>query len=158
MHRAALIPILSAMLALLGGCGFTHTPPSFEVVGARLAERTPEGIVLEFDLDATNTNGVELPLRQARYTLSLDGRTVFTGTRSPEATLRRFGTQRLTLPASIPLADAPETTGMHEYRLDATVSYLTPGVLADLLFDSRVYRPSVSFSDRGQIDFDAPTP
>lgn len=151
--------ILLIVATLLTGCG--HTPPTFEVVGARLADRTPEGVVLEFDLDATNTNAEELPLRVASYTLSIDGERVFTGERSPEATLRRFGTQRITLPAAIRVDDPGAadalTTGRHRYRLNGTVTYLAPGVLFDVLFDARIYRPSISFSDTGEIDFDAPS-
>ena len=150
--------MLVALVLAAVGCG--HTPPTFEVVGARLAERTDDGVVLEFDLDATNTNQDELPLEVASYSLSIDGKRVFTGRRSPEATLHRFGTQRITLPAAIPLeapADADAlTTGLHRYRLEGSITYLAPGVLADVLFDARVYRPSTRFSDQGQIDFDAP--
>ncbi len=152
------MPALLALVLAVVGCG--HTPPTFEVVGARLAERTDDGVVLHFDLDATNTNQDELPLEVANYSLSIDGKRVFTGRRSPEATLRRFGTQRITLPAAIPLEDPAEgdalTTGLHRYRLEGSITYLAPGVLADVLFDARVYRPSTRFRDQGQIDFDAP--
>jgi len=61
------------------------------------------------------------------------------------------------LPVAIP-ADAGDErlTGERPYRLRGSLVYLTPGELADVLFDARLYRPTVSFADGGVIDFGGP--
>ena len=144
--------ILATAAALLCGC---HAAPRIELQGVHLTEETPDGYALDFDLEATNTNAFELPLLVVNYALWLDGERVFEGRRSPEATLRREGSQTLTLPAAVPLepgATAP--SGTVDYRLRGTLRYVTPGALARSLFDARLSRPKVIFDHRGQIDFD----
>jgi hypothetical protein len=108
---------------------------------------------MSFTLDAYNDNEIPLPLRDVTYSVTLDGREVFRGTRSAEATLRRKGVQQLRLPAVIAIepGDSPPT-GMQEFRLSGTLTYVTPGKIAELLFDTGVRVPSVGFATEGQID------
>src|SRR5690606_17773821 len=110
------------------------------------------------DLAATNRNPFELPLLTVRYELWLAGERVFEGRRSGEATLRREGTQLLTLPAAAPLApgEAPPA-GPVPYRFRGTPRPPTPGALAGSLFDARLSRPSASFDVRGELEL-APSP
>src|SRR5690349_17746323 len=89
----AAVGALSIAVAGVGGC--SYAPPQLSVTGAHITEETPEGIVVRFQLDALNTNSVELPLREVHYTLMIDGQPVFSGLRSPEASLRRLGTQQI---------------------------------------------------------------
>jgi len=107
-----------------------------------------------FTLDARNENEDGLPLRTVEYRLDLNGREVFSGTRSAESTLRRLGTQQLKLPAVVSIT--PETqafvTGQTHYRLTGSLYYVTPGRLAETLFDSGVHTPSVGFTFEGDID------
>jgi len=161
MIASAPLRVLTAALlawtaASLVACS-RYASPELSVADARVTERTPDGIAIEFTLDAVNTNEVALPLKTIQYTLDLDGRRVFSGERAPEATLRRFGAQQIRLPVAIP-ADAGDErlTGERPYRLRGSLVYLTPGELADVLFDARLYRPTVSFADGGVIDFGGP--
>ncbi|MEM9064928.1 MAG: LEA type 2 family protein [Planctomycetota bacterium] len=146
---AILLFLLSVALA---GCS-SHTTPTLHVVSAGVTERTPDGLKLEFALDAENPNDVPLTLREARYSLSLDGKTVFTGSRAPTATLARRSTQRLILPAVIPVQEAAQLTGDVEYRLRGSLVYITPGELSERLFDARIRRPDADFGERGIIEF-----
>ena len=146
----ALAAPIAALSCVIAGCS-SITPPTLRVVEARVADRTEDGLKLEFVIDAENANDEALPLRAARYSLRLDGDTVFTGSRSPQATLRRLGTQRITLPVVIPAAELLDIGPMPEYRLSGTLSYVTPGEISDLLFDYRIRRPKVSFSDMGRL-------
>lgn len=149
--KLTLIPL---MMLLLVGCS-AYDAPKIDVTGARITQETEEGVVIGFTLDATNTNEVDVPLERVRYTLRLNGQHVFSGTRSAEATVRRLGTQEITLPAAIDLArfDMPE--GDLEYELSGSVVYITPGEIAQLLFDAGVRRPKSSFRQRGTLDFSA---
>lgn len=146
---------LALALALpLAGCS-TYAPPSLEFAQPTLAEESPDGFVLAFALDATNSNEVELPLRDLRYTVALDGR-VYRGVRSGEASLRRLGTQRIVLPAAFPLPEGmPRPRGPVGYRIEGELRYVTPGEIAQILFDTGVRRPTVSFRHEGTIDLGA---
>lgn len=146
--------LLGTPIFLLVACSSSRAP-TLEVVDAQVVERTQDAAVVVFTLDASNPNAAELPLNEADYTLALDGRTLFRGERSPEATVRRRGAQRIELPAVIPLGEnGVEPYGRHRYELRGTIVYLKPGPFAEVLYDSGVSRPSVSFSETGTIDFD----
>lgn len=108
-------------------------------------------------LDAQNTNDVPLPLREIEYTLDIDGRRVFAGTRSAEATLRSMGVQSIRLPAVVQLSGEQAALGNVRYQLAGTLKYVTPGQVAEVLFDSGVRVPSVDFSGSGDIDLGAAT-
>jgi hypothetical protein len=147
--------ILAVLAAILGGCA-SYRAPEFSVTEARAGARSNDGVEMFFTLDARNDNDVALPLRDVKYRVELDGRTVFSGTRSAEATLRRLGTQKITLPAVVRLDEnAPEgarTGGATlPYRISGTVTYVTPGQIAEILFDTGVRVPTVGFEGEGQI-------
>ena len=148
----AMIVVL-AFGALGAGCE-SYSSPVLSVSKAEPTERTPDGCAMLFTLDARNDNDEPLPLRTVEYRVDLNGREVFAGTRSAEATLRRLGTQQLRLPAVVVLT--PETqslaAGMAHYRLTGSMYYVTPGRLAETLFDSGVHTPSVGFEFEGDID------
>lgn len=151
-HAAAML----CVVALLAGCT-TYSAPTLAVSNVRIADESPSGLVLEFSLDASNRNEIELPLREVRYTLSLDGQEVFRGVRSPEATLRRVGTQTIKIPAVIPLGDGQtRPTGTRRFAIDGSLAYTTPGQLAQVLFDIKVRRPTVSFHTEGEVDLSTP--
>lgn len=138
--------------AALGGCE-TASAPRLEHAAASVTDRTGEGVALSFAIDAYNDNDIALPLRDVTYTLTLDGEEVFSGTRSAEATLRRRGVQQIKLPAVIALRPGkPAPEGVKEFRLHGKMTYVTPGRLAELLFDTGVRVPSVGFETEGLVD------
>lgn len=151
---ALVVAVVVASL-LVGGCS-SYRAPTLMVTGAAVTERTDRGTVLGFTLDAENPNAVELPLREVRYTLELEGERVFEGFRSPEATIRRFAVQHVTLPAVVSAADASRlglgaAGGPVRYRLSGTLTYLTPGEIEEILFDNEIRRPTVSFAEEGVV-------
>ena len=93
-----------------------------------------------------------------RYALRLNGQRVFSGTRSAEATVRRLGTQQFTLPAAIDLAEFDMPEGDVQYELSGSVVYVTPGEIAQLLFDAGVRKPRSSFQQTGVLDFGNTSP
>lgn len=135
------------------GCS-TANDPIFTVVEASVAEETPNAVQALFTFEGENTNEIELPLLQAEYTLEIDGRRVFAGERAPQATLRRLGKQRFTLPGVVPVgAGQPRPTGVRPFRISGTIEYVAPGAIAEALFDLGVRRPRAPFSGTGEIDF-----
>jgi hypothetical protein len=135
----------------LGGCS-SYSDPTLRVAGAGVADEGPGALVLNVTIAAQNRNHVELPLREIDYSVSIDGREVFRAVRSPEATLRRLGEQTFTVPAVVTYS-GERPTGMHEFQIEASLKYVTPGELAQALFDTGVRRPTVRFSDRGRVEF-----
>ena len=151
----SLVVVLFALVVATFGAGCeSYSSPVLSVSKAEPTERTPDGCAMLFTLDARNDNEEPLPLRTVEYRVDLNGREVFAGTRSAEATLRRLGTQQIRLPAVVVLT--PETrslaAGSTHYRLTGSMYYVTPGRLAETLFDSGVHTPSVGFSFEGDID------
>ena len=146
---------LAAALACLTGCS-AYRSPRFEVVGVEEVERTEDAIVLNFALSAKNLNQEPLPLRRADYRLVLDGVEVFRGSRSAEAVVRRFGEQSIVLPAVVPADRFDlgrfESDAELPYRLRGRVEYITPGELAEVLFDTGIRRTKASIAVEGVID------
>ncbi len=142
--------MLIGMAALAVGCS-RPGPPRFEAVGVTRVGASAEGVELVFHIAAINDSKEPLPLRRVSYTLALEGREVFTGVRSPETTLSRYETHEIDLPAIVP----PEydTRGVAPYRLSGSVTYLTPGKLAEVLFESDMLVPEADLNIAGEIDF-----
>jgi hypothetical protein len=158
LRRLAVISLLSLAALGLPACS-RYAAPSLDIVGTRLADERPGAIVLVIDFDAQNTNEIELPLREIDYTVSLDGREVFRGVRSPEATLRRLGSQSFSIPAVLVFDPADRPVGPRRYIVEGELKYTTPGEIAQILFDTGVRRPTIAFRDDGVIDFGpAPPP
>jgi hypothetical protein len=135
-------------LALLAGCSSVQ-PPRLTVPAAVLADRSADGAVVCVTLRAENPNDEALPLREVRYALWLDGKEVFRGVRSPEATIRGFGGVDVPLPAAVPGSPG---AGTSRYRVEGELQYLRPGALSETLAEGGLYLPTVAFSREGEID------
>ena len=142
-----------AAAAVLAGCSSTPAP-EISVLGVAPSDRTPDGVLMMVRLEARSTAEDALPLREVAYRVRLDGREVFRGSRSPEATIRRFGTQTLLLPVVFPAQAGPAPSGA--YEVEGTLRYAEPGTIAEVLLDLGVRTPSVSFRRSGQVG--APEP
>lgn len=157
MIRAIPAAALLAFGLALSGCD-AYRAPALSVASAEAIERTPDGVSILFTLDAQNDNDTQLPLREVEYRVDLNGRQIFSGTRSAEATLRRHGIQQIKLPASAPItSDTADLQGPGRYIIAGTLYYITPGQLAETLFDAGVRKPSVSFTFSGDIDLSKAT-
>lgn len=145
-------PFAAGLILALGGCA-GYRPPELSTAQVVMTDETDAGYVLDFRLDAKNDNEEPLPLRELRYTLSLDGREVFRGVRGAEGTIPRFGARRIGLPAAVALAPgAPPPSGVLRYELRGTLIYVTPGRLGQIFFDTGVSRPTVAFRQRGELE------
>jgi LEA14-like dessication related protein len=153
--RLTIAGLLGASIAMPAGCSSIRSP-RFEVISIEEVERRDEAVVLNFTLTADNPNDAAIPLKQADYALSLDGARVFKGSRSAEAVVQRYGKQTIVLPVVVP-ADRFDLAlfaqpGEIDYTLSGQIEYVTPGALAELLFDTGVRRPGASLGIRGVIE------
>lgn len=152
-YRRAFVVVMF-ICAFLAGCS-GYRAPSIAVAGAEVIETTEEAMAIRFALDLTNPNQEALELREFDYALAVDGRKVYSGRRSAEATLRAGGTKRLFIPAVLRFdlmgwdADArPAGVG---YSLTGSLLYVTPGEIAEILLDTGVRKPRVRFTDAGRV-------
>lgn len=150
-QRTGPILVLLLAAALTGGCS-RYKSPTFTAISVEPAEQSEDALVLVFTIESTNPNDEPIPLRKASYTLLLDGTPVFRGDRSPETTLGKFNAERFELPAVIPLDQAPDA-GTVRYEIRGTVTYQTPGSLADVLFDAGIIVPTAPLRVGGNVNF-----
>jgi hypothetical protein len=149
------VPLILAALFALGGCK-AYQRPILNVADVEVGDRSDAGIVLKVALDAENRNEFELPLREIHYQVRLEGGQTFSGLRSAEASLRRFGTQRITFPAVIPLIpDTPPPTGNVRVEVSGSLDYMAPGDVAQILYDTGFYKPTQSFSGAAAVSLDS---
>ncbi len=144
--RRAIMGVLLATV-FFGGC---VTRPTARVEAVEAALTTDEAVVLSFSVVAKNLGETELPLRMVDYTLVIDGRRVFRGRRSTEATLSRLNEQRVDLPVPVEWGDLPE--GTSKYRVSGRLGYTLPGIFWRAMFDSGLYRPTADFELEGTLD------
>lgn len=154
LSRVSLTAVLLAWPVVLVGCLSDPKPPTFKVVDARVTERSAQGVVVTFDIEGVNANKDVLPLDDVTYSLSLDGKQVFSGVRNAQASLPPEGSQRFSVPVPMAVAEGSGApTGREAYRIGGSVVYKIPGSLAEVFFDSGLRRPSVGFGESGTLDF-----
>ena len=140
--------VLFALAMGLGGCA-TAKAPSMTLTDVTVSYDEPDGAVLWFAFDVVNSDVVDLPLAEARYSVSVDGQTVFRGVRSAEATAPARGVARIRLPASAPYAADIQPGDAVTIR--GRLTYLTPSRLSEVLFDADVFRPEKTFTASATI-------
>ncbi len=141
---------LLIILLAPSGCA---APPVFALREVRVVEATPQALGLDFVLELNNPNRDPLSLYEFGYSLTVEGRPIYQGRRSAEATLGAGAGRRLSLPAVI-VRDRlpPETSGPRRYTLSGKLLYRGQSDLERLLFDIGLRRPKARFSERGLIN------
>lgn len=137
---------LSLLAFALPGCSGGTKPPTLEVVGVRVLERSDAATLLALDLTATNPNPDPLPLRDVVYQVRINDAEPFAGTRLAERTIPRYATQSLTLPVVAPPAIDPAT-----FTSAGSIVYLKPSVLSQTLLDIRFVTPTQGFAGDGRV-------
>ena len=149
MRRCLLL--LAALLVLPACTGYKA--PTVSVVDATVVDTTEGAVAVHFTLDLANPNPAPLELREIEYAGSLNG-AAFEGRRASELTLPASGSDRILLPAAFPIermTAGVDPTGELEYGVNGTVVYVTPQRLAEILLDTRLYRPKAHFSGAGTL-------
>lgn len=134
--------------AVLGGGCASPAPPTFELADVYTLPEGPDGRVVVFVVEGVNDSASALPLRDVRYSASLDGGESVSVRRGARATLPAKGSQTFELP--VPVAGDAGVVGAYELR--GSVEYQVPGALADLLFDNNLRRTRAGFSFSGRLD------
>lgn len=118
-------------------------------------ERTDEAAALNLDLTLVNPNAEPLRLQEFDYSLSVAGKTIFTARRAALATLPAQGQSQMVLPGVVrydqtgwTAAALPESV---DWSISGVVTYIAPGSVAEILFDTGVRRPSADFSAKGRV-------
>jgi hypothetical protein len=137
--------------ALLSGCRGTLAP-TLQVVSITIPDETPDALVIYIAVEADNPNRDPLPLRDVTYTVFLDGREVFSGTRSAEATIRRFGKQVFVLPAVVQIPQDQRSADLASLRIAGSVVFRKPSAFDQTLYEQGLARPRAHFSHEAGLD------
>jgi hypothetical protein len=148
MRRFLGLLTVTALASLTIGCA-TAKAPSVTLTDMTVSFDEPDGAVLWFELTIVNSDIVDLPLAEARYSVSVDGETVFRGVRSAEATVPSKGVATVRLPASAPNGSGIEPG--QAVSIQGRITYLTPSRLSEVLFDADVFRPEKVFTATATI-------
>lgn len=152
---------LFATLVLLAGAGALPgcvggKAPSFTLERVVRTDRAETATKVDFILRGVNPTRNAYPLREVVYSVRIDGRSVFQGVRSAEATLPPNDALEFRIPAPIPFDIVGPLAGRTvEYEVAGTIAYLPPGPIAAILYDLGIQRRVVPFRDGGLLEFPA---
>ena len=107
----------------------------------------PGASVVAFYLEGENTSRDTIPLRDIRFTATVDGKSVEVR-RGAEATLSRLSTRRIRIPAAF---DAQSFSAGAAYSVSGIVRYAAQGAFSRTLYDAGWVDHSVAFSGSGTL-------
>ena len=140
-----------AVCVSLGGCGGVKRP-AIAPAGVSVIELNEGAATIGVAVELRNPNDEELELREFNYRVEIAGREVYAGRRAAQATLPARGSRVIELPAVVHLdtmaISAIEADGVR-YAIRGSLTYLAPGAIAEILFDSGVRKPEVRFGHEG---------
>jgi len=121
-------------------------------------ETSREAMTLHIAADLSNPNDEPLKLLSFSYQVKMDGLKVYQGERAAEATLAANEQRQVIIPAVIRFADAGGSVAAPPaniiYSISGSLQYITPGEIAQILFDSGVRKPKAGF--QGNVLLDIP--
>jgi LEA14-like dessication related protein len=146
--------LLLATALLAPGCS-GYRDPQIAVASASIIETTDDAMTLRFDIDLANPNAEPLKLVEFDYHVTVNGAKAYSGKRAAQATLASDGRRQVQVPAVLRfdnLGWTPQTapTLIH-YSIAGNLEYITPGEVAQILFDTGVRKPHASFSGAGDV-------
>ena len=153
MHGLSRLLVLTALTAAPGCSSFRA--PTVSVNHVSVTDATEEALSLSFVMDLKNPNRGAVPLHEFVYTLAIDGKEVYAGRRAGGVTLSAEGDRQVLLPAVVPYSRVGWTAlslpASVSYSLTGRLQFNAPNRLAQILFDTGVRRPKVSFEQRGEL-------
>lgn len=149
MSKPVFALVAFALLHFAGCTGISS--PKLTIVDVHQDESEPTGRRMIIVVKAENLSDVQLPLRDASYSVRLDGRPVFEGQRSPESTLRKWGVQELHFPVALPADRWPSSDAPIRYEVSGSLVYLPPGKFNEILYDYGLLRPRAGFRGNGEV-------
>ncbi len=152
---AHVAPILTLAASLLQGCASVQ--PQARVVGAAITRTTDAGAQVLFTVEAKAPDSrKEIRLARVRCDFTVEGKPVYTGVRSAEATIAPTGVATIEIPVAFAWSDvgltaAPRTQRSLAYTLSARVQYVPPDVLGRALFTTGLRTPTIAVVDAGSL-------
>ena len=121
----------------------------------RIVDRSSEAIAASIPIELSNPNHDALRLVKFDYIVEVNGERAFAGQRAAQTTLASSGTRNVEIPFVIPferLGWEPQSLpASAEYRVRGKLEYVTPGEIAQILFDTGVRTPRAGFADSGTL-------
>lgn len=151
-HAPRALSILGLALSALVCASCSLKPPTFAVADIAISDSTPEATILQIKLLGENPNSEPTPLYEIQYSMTVDGKAIESARRSPEVTIPAHGSQEFVFPVVIPVTTIdPARLAVAAYRVSGSVTYILPGSIAELFFDSNIRRPSQGFAESGSF-------
>lgn len=151
------LSLLALLTIWMGACSSGSGRPEFRVVEARVEDTSPDqpgATVVAFYLEGVNESRDGIPLRDIRFTATVQGKSVDVR-RGAEATLGRFSTRRIRIPAAF---EGQTFAPGDAYSINGIVRYVAQGPFARTLYDAGWVDHSVSFSGKGTLDLPGEAP
>lgn len=105
IHWARLAVILGACWAMAGCAAMNVQKPTASLTGMDMGEVTPEGFTMNFLVDVSNPNAVELPVKGAEYELGLAGVKVLSDNAKLDKGLAANSSTSVTMPVMVKFED-----------------------------------------------------
>jgi LEA14-like dessication related protein len=96
-----LLLLLSHVCLLATGCTTELKRPTASVREMTVGDVTPQGFIMNFEVDVENPNPVALPVADVDYQLRLVGRDFLDGEANPDASIPANGSMPVTLPVHV---------------------------------------------------------
>jgi LEA14-like dessication related protein len=154
IRHSRVVCLILLLAGLQGGCS-AYRDPQISMNRVAMLERTGEAVSANVLLDLANPNDEPLELLEVNYSVRVNGKVVSSLRRSAQATLAAKGARQIEIPIVIPFhqlewtADQiPEQTA---FTVRGNVQYVTPGEIAQILFDTGVRKPRAGFEAEGAL-------
>ena len=158
LRNAFQIVLLALATSLLSGC-LSLTPPKVAVESIEVIAVSSEAMAVSLHGTVANPHASQVRLLEFDYSLSVDGRSVFSGRHAAEMALIPGADRKIMLPASFPYAklgwDPQSLPDTSRWSMSGSLIYLGEGVLAETLLDMG-YRPSTGMSASGELVLQPP--
>ena len=150
---ARILPIV--FLAAMSGCtGFRE--PVVTIVGASITETSDSAIGLDLLLELANSNSEAVELNEFTYAITINGTGTYRGRWAASATLPSNGSRQLVIPAVVRYDQMGWTENSlpaeASFGISGSLHYIAPGDIAEILFDTGVRKPKVSFRGQGILN------
>ena len=139
---------------LCAGCA-SYRKPVVVVSDASAGEAGSEALRLNFTIDLDNPNRESLRLSEFDYEVTIDGKPVYKGTRSAEATLASADHRQMIVPAIVRYDDMgwsqdqlPQTV---RFAINGKLSYITPDELSRTFREMGFPPPSANFKREADV-------
>lgn len=118
--RAGVLAMMFAVLSLVSGCGVLGKP-SANIVDAKLADLSLEGVTVALKVDVKNPYPIAVPLTSVEYALTSKQESILTGALDNPGSIPARGSKTLDVPLKVKFADV--LSAVDGLKLGAVVPY-----------------------------------